>query len=401
MCEKMIKNPYRRVWACVNLDALHDNLRQIAACRKNDAGIIAVIKADGYGHGAVMLAREMDEIPEVIGYAVATEEEAVLLADAGIKKPVMVLGYTFPEAYEEMALRGVHATVFTDQMLEDMNRAAQKAGKKMHVHIAVDTGMSRIGIRPDDEGLSFVARAMQCPNLSIEGIFTHFATADEADKSRTNVQYEKFSSFTDRVEKELSLKIPLRHCSNSASILELPDMHMDAVRAGIILYGMWPSDEVKRDGIVLEPLLSLKSRIAYIKELDAGQEISYGGTFCTANPMRVATIPVGYADGYPRGLSNKGDVLIAGQRARILGRVCMDQFMVDVTKIPEAKVGDIATLIGTDGIETITMEEIGDRSGRFNYETACCLGKRIPRVYEKGGKIVCTRDYFHEEKLFF
>ena len=178
-------------------------------------------------------------------------------------------------------------------------------------------------------------------------------------------------------------------------------MHMDAVRAGIILYGMWPSDEVKRDGIVLEPLLSLKSRIAYIKELDAGQEISYGGTFCTANPMRVATIPVGYADGYPRGLSNKGDVLIAGKRARILGRVCMDQFMVDVTKIPEAKVGDIATLIGTDGIETITMEEIGDRSGRFNYETACCLGKRIPRVYEKGGKIVYTRDYFHEEKLFF
>ncbi len=175
--------------------------------------------------------------------------------------------------------RGVHATVFTDQMLEDMSRAAQKAGKKMHVHIAVDTGMSRIGIRPDDEGLSFVARAMQCPNLSIDGIFTHFATADEADKSKTNVQYEKFSSFTDRVEKELSLKIPLRHCSNSASILELPDMHMDAVRAGIILYGMWPSDEVKRDGIVLEPLLSLKSRIAYIKELDAGQEISYGGTF--------------------------------------------------------------------------------------------------------------------------
>lgn len=242
---------------------------------------------------------------------------------------------------------------------------------------------------------------MQCPNLSIDGIFTHFATADEADKSKTNVQYEKFSSFTDRVEKELSLKIPLRHCSNSASILELPNMHMDAVRAGIILYGMWPSDEVKRDGIVLEPLLSLKSRIAYIKELDAGQEISYGGTFCTANPMRVATIPVGYADGYPRGLSNKGDVLIAGKRARILGRVCMDQFMVDVTKIPEAKVGDVATLIGTDGIETITMEEIGDRSGRFNYETACCLGKRIPRVYEKGGKIVCTRDYFHEEKLFF
>lgn len=400
MCEEIIKNPYRRVWANVDLDALHDNLRQIKACRKNDAGIIAVIKADGYGHGAVMLAREMDEIPEVIGYAVATEEEAVLLADAGIQKPAMVLGYTFPEAYEEMALRGVHATVFTDQMLEDMNRAAHTVGKKMHVHIAVDTGMSRIGIRPDDEGLAFVRRAMQYPDLAIDGIFTHFATADETDKSRTDEQYRKFSKFTDRVEKELSLKIPLRHCSNSASILELPRMHMDAVRAGIILYGMWPSDEVKREGISLKPLLSLKSRIAYVKELDAGQEVSYGGTFCAKHKMRVATIPVGYADGYPRGLSNTGDVLICGKRARILGRVCMDQFMVDVTEIPEAKVGDIATLVGTDGAETITMEEIGARSGRFNYETACCLGKRIPRVYVKGGKIVSVRDYFHEEKLF-
>ena len=185
---------------------------------------------------------------------------------------------------------------------------------------------------------------------------------------------------------KLSLKIPLRHCSNSASILELPNMHMDAVRAGIILYGMWPSDEVKRDGIVLEPLLSLKSRIAYIKELDAGQEISYGGTFCTANPMRVATIPVGYADGYPRGLSNKGDVLIAGKRARILGRVCMDQFMVDITKIPDAKAGDEVTLIGKDGKEFISIEKFGDLSGRFSYEFACDISKRVPRVYIKDGK---------------
>ena len=378
MCEEIIKNPYRRVWACVNLDALHDNLRQIAACRKNDAGIIAVIKADGYGHGAVMLAREMDEIPEVIGYAVATEEEAVLLADAGIKKPAMVLGYTFPEAYEEMARRGVHATVFTDQMLEDMNRAAQKAGKKMHVHIAVDTGMSRIGIRPDDEGLSFVARAMQYPNLSIEGIFTHFATADEADKSRTNVQYEKFSSFTDRVEKELSLKIPLRHCSNSASILELPDMHMDAVRAGIILYGMWPSDEVKRDGIVLEPLLSLKSRIAYIKELDVGQEISYGGTFRTAHPMRVATIPVGYADGYLRTGSGKAQVLLGGVKAPVLGRICMDMCMVRIPEGVDVHRGDEVTVFGPEGW---TAEDAADAAGTISYEVLCAISQRVPRFY--------------------
>ena len=395
MCEEMIKNPYRRVWACVNLDALHDNLRQIAACRKNDAGIIAVIKADGYGHGAVMLAREMDEIPEVIGYAVATEEEAVLLADAGIKKPVMVLGYTFPEAYEEMALRGVHATVFTDQMLEDMNRAAQKAGKKMHVHIAVDTGMSRIGIRPDDEGLSFVARAMQCPNLSIEGIFTHFAKADEKDKEPTYQQIKLFRKMIDMLE-ERGVSIPIHHCSNSAGIVDIPEANMDMVRAGITLYGMWPSEDVDKTAISLKPALSLVTHVAYVKELPAGRAISYGGTYVTKEPRMIATIPVGYADGYARGLSNKGAVLIHGRRAPILGRVCMDQFMVDVTDIPDVKNEDEVILIGRDGDECITMEEVGGLSGRFNYEFACDLGKRIPRVYIHGGRIIGTRDHFSE-----
>ena len=394
-------NRYSRVHAEIDLDAILHNMDAMRGNIAKDTKIMAVIKADGYGHGAVEIAETIEKLDYLYGYAVATVEEGLILRNHGIQKPILILGYVFPDQYVDMIKAGIRPTVFTREMAEKLSVAAASIGRDCKIHFAIDTGMSRIGYQVTEEAADEMAQLSKLPHIIVEGIFTHFATADEADKSRTNVQYEKFSSFIDRVEKELSLKIPLRHCSNSASILELPDMHMDAVRAGIILYGMWPSDEVKRDGIVLEPLLSLKSRIAYIKELDAGQEISYGGTFRTAHPMRVATIPVGYADGYPRGLSNKGDVLIAGKRARILGRVCMDQFMVDVTKIPEAKVGDVATLIGTDGIETITMEEIGDRSGRFNYETACCLGKRIPRVYEKDGKIVCTRDYFHEEKLFF
>lgn len=390
---------YSRGWAKIDIDALHHNLEEISRC-SGDVPVLAVIKADGYGHGAVMLAREMERLPGISGYAVATEEEAVSLADAGIKKPIMVLGYTFPENYEEMARRSIRATAFTEEMLHDMGRAALSCGSVMKVHIAVDTGMSRIGIRPDDSGLDFVKKASETDGIEIEGLFTHFATADEADKTRTNAQFQAFYTFAERIRTELGISIPLRHCANSAGILELPDTRMDMVRAGIILYGLWPSEEVSRASADLLPVLSLYSRVAFVKDLEAGREVSYGGTFTAAGPMRVATIPVGYADGYPRGLSNKGSVLIRGKRAPILGRVCMDQFMVDVTHIPETACGDIVTLIGTDGAEHISMEELGELSGRFNYEIACCLSKRIPRVYEKCGERVGQRDYFHDESLF-
>lgn len=390
---------YSRGWAEIDLDALHHNLKEILRC-SGGASVIAVIKADGYGHGAVMLAREMEQIPGISGYAVATEEEAVSLADAGIKKPVMVLGYTFPENYREMARRGIRATAFTEEMLRDMSAAALSCGSVMKIHIAVDTGMSRIGIRPDDSGLAFVKKASETAGIEIEGLFTHFATADEADKTRTNAQFHAFYTFAERIRTELGISIPLCHCANSAGILELPDTRMDMVRAGIILYGLWPSAEVPHTAADLVPVLSLCSRIAFVKELEAGREISYGGTFTAPEPMRVATIPIGYADGYPRGLSNRGSVLIRGKRAPVLGRVCMDQFMVDVTDIPDAACGDLVTLIGTDGTEHISMEELGELSGRFNYEIACCLSKRIPRVYKKGGDRIGARDYFHDESLF-
>lgn len=385
---------YSRVWAEVDLDAFHENLLSMKACLKENTSIIGVVKTDGYGHGAVPLAREMEQADFVSGYATATAQEALILKKAGMKKPVMVLGYTFPEEYEEMIAEEIRATVFTNRMLADMSREALRMGKKMIVHIAVDTGMSRIGINPDDAGLSFVKKALETPGIEVEGLFTHFATADEADKKKTYAQLEQFRAFSQRIQKELGFCVPICHCSNSAGILEIKEANLDAVRAGIILYGLWPSAEVDRDSAALKPVLSLYSRIVYVKDLEADREISYGGTYTTKRPMRVATIPVGYGDGYPRMLSNKADVLICGQRAPILGRVCMDQFMVDVTHIPEAETGSLVTLVGCDKGEEITMEELGEISGRFNYELACCLGKRIPRIYKKGNETVLTKDYF-------
>ena len=272
-----------------------------------------------------------------------------------------------------------------------MSGAAERTGKAAKVHIKVDTGMSRIGITPDDTGLRFVKEAMETPGIEIEGIFTHFARADEADKTSALKQLEVFQAFIGQIESKLGLTIPVKHCSNSAGIVEMPQANMDVVRPGIILYGLRPSDEVSQEIVALRPALSLHSHIVYVKEVQPGLSVSYGGTFTAQHKMRIATIPVGYGDGYPRMLSGKGYVLIHGKKAPILGRVCMDQFMVDVTDILNVKEGDPVTLIGTDGEETITAELLGDLSGRFNYELVCDLGRRIPRVYIQDGKIAETR----------
>lgn len=392
--EGAMENRYSRAWAEIDLDAFSKNLASIQNSLEPQTSLIGVVKTDGYGHGAVPLAREMEREEKVGGFAVATAEEAVILKRAGIQKPILVLGYTFPDEYEAMAREKIRGTAFTDEMLSGMGQAALGAGEKMKIHIAVDTGMSRIGIRPDDEGLAFVKRAFETPGIEVEGIFTHFARADEKDKSHARAQLRAFEEFTARVQRECGCQIAVCHCSNSAGIMELREANFDSVRAGIILYGLMPSKEVDPKALPLTPILSLYSRIVCVKELQTGMQVSYGGTFTAPGRMRVATIPVGYGDGYPRGLSNRADVLIAGKRARILGRICMDQFMVDVSDIPEAKTGMRVVLIGADGAEHITMEELGALSGRFNYELACCLGKRIPRVYVKGGRVVYTKDYF-------
>lgn len=391
-----MRENYQRVYAAVDLDAVCYNMEQMHSNLSRDTKIIGVIKTDGYGHGAIPIGRELEYMDYVFGYAVATAEEAVILRKAGLQKPVLILGYTFPYCYEELIRREIRPAVFKEDTIEELAACAARVGKHAKVHVKVDTGMTRVGIRPDESGIRFIDKILRTEGVDLEGVFTHFARADETDKTPAREQLRRMQDFMMRVERNLGFHIPVKHCSNSAGIVELPEANMDVVRAGITLYGLWPSQEVSRDIICLNPVLSLKSQIVFIKEVEAGVPVSYGGTYVTPKSMRIATIPVGYGDGYPRGLSNKGFVLIRGRKAPILGRVCMDQFMVSVDEIPEAKEGDEVTLIGTDGDQQITMEELGELSGRFNYELACDLGRRIPRVYLKGGKIVATKDYYDD-----
>ena len=375
---------HSRIQAEIDLDAMTYNLEHIKKNLAPGTQVIAVLKADGYGHGAVPLARRIQKDPEIWGIAVATVEEGEELRNAGITKPILILGYTYQEDYQKIAKLDFRPAVFKLSMAKELSKAALEAGKTLKIHIKIDTGMTRIGYRDVKKDVPEILEISKLPGLEIEGIFTHFARADEADKTPVLVQYEKFQGFICALEQE-GLHIPMKHCSNSAGIIRMQEANLDAVRAGIILYGLYPSKEVEREPVPLKPLMSLRSHIAYIKTVEPGVEISYGGIFTTVRETRVATIPVGYADGYPRGLSNKGSVLIRGKRAPILGRVCMDQFMVDVTDIPEAEELDQVTLLGKDGEDCITMEELGELSGRFNYEFACCISKRVPRVYLESG----------------
>ena len=385
---------YQRVWAEVDLDAIWENMVHMKENIAENTKILAVIKTDGYGHGGVPIAKMLEQLDFMFGYAAATYEEAHVLREAGVKKPILILGYTFPYCYEELIREEIRPAVYRRDTVEELVAAAAKVGQKAKVHIKVDTGMGRIGITPDEEGLEFVRFLMGHPELEVEGIFTHFAKSDEEDKTSAYHQLALFQNFIDRIQTELGLTIPVKHCSNSAAILEMPQANMDMVRAGITTYGLYPSEEVSKDIVHLRAAMYLYSHIVYCKTIHAGQSVSYGGLFTAQKDTRVATIPVGYGDGYPRSLSGKGYVLIRGKKAPILGRVCMDQFMVDISEIPGVMEGDKVTLLGVDGTERITAEELGELSGRFNYEFVCDLGKRIPRVYRQHGEITEVRDYF-------
>lgn len=395
---------YPRGYAKIDLNAILENVQQIKKNLNPDTRIMAVIKSDGYGHGAIPIARELEQVEAVESYAVATAEEAFSLRGAGIKKPILILGYTFPIHYVQLALQDIELTVFRTDTLAELSEVMNKInterkeeglpGSKIKIHIKVDTGMSRIGITPDEEGLNFLKKALETEGILVEGIFTHFARADEAEKTSARAQLKCFQDFVAGAEAKTGYRIPKHHIANSAGIIELREADMELVRAGIILYGLWPSKEVVRDIVSLRPAMEFKSTVVHVKEIEAGTPVSYGGTYIAETRIKIATIPLGYADGYPRSLSNKGEVLIRGKRARILGRVCMDQFMVDVTSIDGVIPGDCVTLVGRDGREQITMEEAGDSSGRFNYEFACCITKRIPRVYRKDKEVLETKDYF-------
>mgnify|MGYP001622945728 FL=1 len=378
---------HNRVCAEIDLDAIAYNMEQMRNRIGGDARLIAVVKTDGYGHGAVPIAEMLEEFPYVWGYAVACLEEAVELRSHGIKKPVLVLGCIFPDQYEEMIRCEIRPAVYTEEMAEAMSEEALRQQKKAYFHIKIDTGMGRLGFPVSSNSADIIERISRLPYVELEGMFTHFAKADEKDKEYTMLQHARFTQMIDQVAKR---NIPIRYfdCDNSAGIIDLPDLRHDLARAGISTYGMYPSDEVEKDAVDLRPALSLISHVTYVKDVEPGTPISYGGTFVAPKKMRVATIPVGYGDGYPRSLSNKGSVLIHGKRAKILGRVCMDQFMADVTEIPETKFMDRVTLIGEDGSDRITVDELAELSGRFNYEFVCCLGKRIPRVYRRNGRLM-------------
>ena len=384
---------YSRVYAKIDLDAIASNMERMKRNLKPDTKIMAVIKADGYGHGAVPIAQMLENVDYIWGYAVATLDEAVVLKSEGMKKPVLVLGCVFPDQYMEMLKYDIRMNVYTEEMAEAISEMAAREGVTAYMHIKLDTGMARLGFDTDIESVEAIHRISQMKNVCMEGIFTHFAKADEADKSFTQKQIQDFVWITQELKKR-NVEFQYEHCANSAAIIDVPDANFDLVRAGISTYGLYPSEEVCKENVGLKPALALKSHVAFVKEIDAGTPVSYGGTFVSEKHMKIATIPVGYADGYPRNLSNVGYVLIRGKKAPILGRVCMDQFMVDVTDIEGVSFGDKVTLIGRDGNEIITVEDLGALSGRFNYEFICDLGKRIPRVYVRDGKIAEQVDYF-------
>jgi len=387
---------YRRVYAEIDLDAVLFNFEQMSRNIPEETKIMAVVKADAYGHGAVPLAELLEPYDFLWGYAAATVDEAIELRRAGIQKPILILGYTFPECYAQIVKYDIRQTVFQMDMAEALSKEAVRQNKKAYLHIKLDTGMGRIGYQTAGEALRDTLRMKELPLIELEGVFTHFANADTRNQEFTIKQIEKYCQMVKTME-DAGVHFSLKHCANSAGIIELSEQKFDLVRAGIISFGMWPSDEVRRDTVQLKPILSLKSHVVYVKEVEPGTPVSYGSTWIAKEKRTIATVPVGYGDGYPRSLSNKGYVLIKGFRAPIVGRVCMDQLMVDVTEIPETiRTGDRVTLIGQDGDLSITAEELGDLSGRFNYELMCDLGNRIPRIYYQNGKIKEIRDYFEK-----
>lgn len=380
-----------RVYLKIDLDKICNNINNVINKVGADTKVLAVVKGDAYGHGAIEVAKALSEIG-TYGFAVATVGEALALRRAGITKPILILDFVFPNQFETIIRNDIMLTVFQYGIAKELNEAAGNMGTTAHIHIKVDTGMGRIGYIPDDQSVDEICRIAQLPNIEIDGIFTHFACADMTDKTSMNGQYAKFRAFVEKLESR-GINIPIKHVCNSAAIIDMDDGFLNMVRSGIVTYGLYPSEEVHKEKLSIEPAMELHSVVINIKTIHKGDTVSYGSTYVAEKPTVIATIPVGYADGYPRLLSNEGSVLIHGKRAKIVGKVCMDQFMVDVTDIPDVSIGDNVTLIGKDGDECITCEEIGDISGRFNYEFLCCITRRVPRVYIRNGKTKKIVDY--------
>lgn len=380
----------RAMWAEVDLDNLQHNLKQIKKICK-DKEIIGVIKANAYGHGAMEIAPTLLK-NGVSRLAVAVLSEAMELRMSGIKEPIMILGYTPPYLGDVLVDNDIEQAIYSYEDALELSKIAVLKRKTLKIHIVVDTGMGRIGFLPTKESIEDVYKISELPNIKIEGVFSHFSSADELDKSYTSYQMDNYMEFIHKVEAK-NILIPIKHIANSAAIIDLKHTHLDAVRAGIIMYGYYPSNYVLKDSVKLKPVMSLKTSIVHIKKIPAGEYISYGRTFKTERESVIATLPMGYADGYNRLLSNKGKVIVKGNFAPVVGRVCMDQCMIDVTDIEDLKVGDIVTIIGEENGISYTADDIASQIDTINYEVICNINKRVPRVYKKDGKVINVVNY--------
>lgn len=381
----------RPVWAEINLDNLAHNIRQVRKNTKEGVLVTAVVKANAYGHGAVRAAKTFLE-NGADRLAVATLSEAIELRKGNIDVPILVLGYTPISQYPQVLEFDIIQTIYNYKDVQALSQAALELGKTGTIHIKVDSGMGRIGFLPLEESVEEIIKISKLPNIEIEGIYTHFAKADEKDKSYTRLQYERFSKVVDQLE-ERGLSIPIKHVSNSAAIIDLPEYNLNMVRAGIMIYGFYPSDEVLKDKIDLKPAMTLKAKISNVKRVPKGTGISYGQIYVTERESKIATIPIGYADGFTRLLSTKAEAFIKGKRVPVVGRICMDQCMLDVTEVPDVKVGDEVVLFGYGEEGYPHADELAQKLGTINYEIVCMVGRRVPRVYIENGQIVEIQDY--------
>lgn len=380
---------YNRIYARINMDNLRYNILKMKAMVKPDMKILAVLKADAYGHGAVEIAKRINDISDY--YGVATVDEAVELRNAGVKTPILIIGYTDICDYEKLIEYDITQTVYNVAECEKLSETALRHNTKVKVHIKVDTGMGRIGFPVSDDGIKQALMLKSMKGLEIEGIFTHYAKADEADKIYAYGQKDKFLCFIHEMEKN-GVSFALKHIDNSAGTMEMDDDEFDMVRLGIVTYGLYPSEEVDRS-VIIKPVMSLVSHVIHVKTLPEGVGIGYGWTYVTDKETKVATVAVGYADGYPRAQSNRGRVIIRGQYVPVIGRVCMDQLMVDVTGIPDVGVRDEVVLIGGENGKYISVEEVAAPAASFNYELVCSIGRRVPHVYSENGVDVACVNY--------
>lgn len=381
---------YHRTYLKIDLDAIEYNIDNVLRKLAGKAKLLAVIKADAYGNGAVEVGKFLESKCDFFG--VACVEEAMELINAGIKTPILVLGGVSPQQYDVIVENDIRIPIFSYEAAQALSDEAVRQNKNIPFHFCLDTGMSRIGFQVNSESADVCKKITELPNIIAEGLFSHFATADEENLEKTLAQKKRFTDFV-KMLAERGIAIPIKHISNSAGIMVLDDT-FDMVRSGIITYGLYPSAEVDKSLMDIKPSMEWKTHISHIKTLEAGREISYGGTYVTDKETVVATIPVGYADGYPRCLSNIGRVIVNGRYAPILGRVCMDQFMVDITDIPDVTEESEVTLVGCDGELALTMEEVSEMAHSFNYELPCRISRRVPRVYTHNGEVVKTVNYF-------